>query len=202
MSDHPPRPPVVESTIHLIARARTGDQEAVERLFARHLGPLRRWASGRLPKWARDLTDTDDLVQDTLLRTLKRIGEFDPRGAGALQAYLRQAIVNAVREELRKKSRRPDAVSLDMLEADSRLSPLEQAIGHEALGRYEDALAQLTVVEREAIIGRIEMGYTYEELAEVLGKPTADAARKTAQRALLRLVEEMEKGSSAQRPNE
>ena len=46
------------------------------------------------------------------------------------------------------------------------------------------------------------MGYTYEELAEVLGKPTADAARKTAQRALLRLVEEMEKGSSAQRPNE
>lgn len=202
MSDHPPRPPVVESTIHLIARARTGDQEAVERLFARHLGPLRRWASGRLPKWARDLTDTDDLVQDTLLRTLKRIGEFDPRGAGALQAYLRQAIVNAVREELRKKSRRPDAASLDMLEADSRLSPLEQAIGQEALGRYEHALAQLTVVEREAIIGRIEMGYTYEELAEVLGKPTADAARKTAQRALLRLVEEMEKGSPAQRPNE
>ena len=112
MSDHPPRPPDVESTIHLIARARTGDQEAVERLFARHLGPLRRWASGRLPKWARDLTDTDDLVQDTLLRTLKRIGEFDPRGAGALQAYLRQAIVNAVREELRKKGRRPDAVSV------------------------------------------------------------------------------------------
>jgi RNA polymerase sigma factor (sigma-70 family) len=198
MADHPPRSPEVESTIHLIARARAGDQEAVERLFARHLGPLRRWTSGRLPKWARDLADTDDLVQDTLLRTLKRIGEFDPRGAGALQAYLRQAIVNAVREELRKKSRRPDGASLDLLEADSRVSPLEQAIGQEALARYEHALARLTVVDREAIIGRIEMGYTYEELAEVLGKPTADAARKAAHRALLRLVEEMEKGPSTE----
>jgi DNA-directed RNA polymerase specialized sigma24 family protein len=35
------------------------------------------------------------------------------------------------------------------------------------------------------------MGYSYEEMADVLGKPTADAARKAAQRALVRLVEEM-----------
>jgi RNA polymerase sigma-70 factor (ECF subfamily) len=185
--------PDVESTIHLIERAQAGDAEAVERLFSRHLAPLRRWASGRLPRWARDLTDTDDLVQDTLLRTFKRIGEFEPRGAGALQAYLRQALVNAVREELRRKSRRPEAADLDALEADARLSPLEQAIGAEALGRYEHALGGLTDVEREAIIGRVEMGYTYEELAEILGKPSAEAARKAAQRALLRLVEEMDR---------
>ena len=43
----------------------------------------------------------------------------------------------------------------------------------------------------EAIIGRVEMEYSYAELAEVLGKPTADAARKAARRALLRLAEEM-----------
>ena len=199
VSDRPPRLPEVESTIHLIERAQAGDQEAVERLFARHLAPLRRWASGRLPKWARDLADTDDLVQDTLLRTLGRIGEFEARGAGALQGYLRQAIVNAVREELRKKGRRPDAAGLEHLEADFRSSPLEQAIGEEALGRYENALGRLTIVDREAIIGRIEMGYTYEELAEVLQKPTADAARKTAQRALLRLVEEMERDGAQRR---
>ena len=60
---------LLDSTFHLISRARNGDQEAIERLFARHLKPLQRWASGRLPKWARDLADTDDLVQDTLLQT-------------------------------------------------------------------------------------------------------------------------------------
>ena len=37
----------------------------------------------------------------------------------------------------------------------------------------------------------MEMDYSYAELAEILGKPTPDAARKAAQRALLRLAEEM-----------
>jgi RNA polymerase sigma-70 factor (ECF subfamily) len=73
-------------------------------------------------------------------------------------------------------------------------SPLEQAIGREAVERYERALQRLRPEEREAIIGRIEMGHSYEELAEALGKPTADAARKAAQRALVRLVEEMKRG--------
>jgi RNA polymerase sigma-70 factor (ECF subfamily) len=183
--------PEAESTLRLIERARTGDQDALDRLFARHSGPLRRWATGRLPKWARDVADTDDLVQETLLRTFKRIGSFEPRGIGALHAYLRQAVLNAIREELRRKKRLPDATGLEGLEVDSRLSPLEQAIGGEALDRYERALARLKPEEREAVIGRIEMGYTYEELAEALGKPTGDAARKAAQRALVRLVEEM-----------
>jgi RNA polymerase sigma factor (sigma-70 family) len=189
------RPTEVETTLHLLERARTGDQEALDRLFARHAEPLRRWATGRLPKWARDVADTDDLVQDTLLRTFKRIGDFEPRGVGALQAYLRQAILNGIREELRRKGRQPDATGLDGLEADSHLSPLEQAIGGEALDRYERALARLTEAERETIIGRIEMGYTYDELAEALGKPSGEAARKAAQRALVRLVEEMERDS-------
>src|SRR5262245_42942523 len=59
----------LESTFELIERAREGDQESLERLMARHLGPLRRFVSGRLPRWARDMSDTDDLVQDTLLKT-------------------------------------------------------------------------------------------------------------------------------------
>jgi DNA-directed RNA polymerase specialized sigma24 family protein len=73
-------------------------------------------------------------------------------------------------------------------------SPLEEAIGREAVERYERALQRLRPEEREAIIARVEMGYRYEELAEMLGKPTADAARKTAQRALVRLAEEMKRG--------
>jgi RNA polymerase sigma-70 factor (ECF subfamily) len=58
----------------LLVRARSGDHAALDRLFLRHLRPLQRWASGRLPGWARGLADTDDLVQDTLLHTLKRVG--------------------------------------------------------------------------------------------------------------------------------
>ena len=185
----------VDSTFHLIERARAGDQEALDRLFARHVKPLQRWARGRLPKWARDLADTDDLVQDTLVQTFKRIEQFEPRRVGALQAYLRQAVLNRIRNELRRKGHQPQATDLDDIEVESAESPLEQAIGREAVERYEQALQRLTAEEREAIIARVEMGYSYEELAEVLGKPTPDAARKAARRALVRLAEEMKRAA-------
>jgi RNA polymerase sigma factor (sigma-70 family) len=180
-----------ESTVTLLERARAGDQDAAERLVARHLVPLRRWARGRLPRWARDLSDTDDLVQDTLLQTMRRLAGFDPRGPGALQAYLRQAIVNRVRDELRKKGRRPDATDVDGVDLEGGPSPLEEAIGREAIEHYEQAMAALKREEREAIIGRVEMGYSYEELADVLDKPSPEAARKAAQRALVRLARQM-----------
>jgi RNA polymerase sigma-70 factor (ECF subfamily) len=183
-----------ESTSHLIDRARAGDKEALERLFLRHLKPLQRWASGRLPRWARDVVDTDDLVQDTLLKTFNRIEGFEPRRVGALQAYLRQGVLNRIRDELRRKGRQPGLTDLDGLEVDQASSPLEQAIGQEAVERYERALERLTPEDRQAIIARVEIGYSYEELAEALGKPTPDAARKAAQRALVRLIEEMKRG--------
>ena len=167
-----------ESTFELIERARKGDQAAMDRLFARHLRPLQRWASGRLPHWARDLADTDDLVQDTLLQTFKRIEDFEPRRVGALQAYLRQAVVNRLRDELRRKGRRPESTDLDETELVTGQTPLEEAIGREAVEHYEQALQRLKPEEREAIIARVEMGYSYDELAQVLGKPTADAARR------------------------
>jgi RNA polymerase sigma factor (sigma-70 family) len=184
-----------ESTFRLIERARAGDQEAMERLFARHLKPLQRWTRNRLPKWARDLADTDDLVQDTLVQTFKRIEGFEPRRVGALQAYLRQAVLNRIRNELRRKGRQPHATDLDGIEVESVESPLEQAIGREAVDRYEAALQRLTADEREAIIARVEMGYSYEELAEALGKPTPDAARTAARRALVRLAVEMKRAA-------
>jgi len=183
-----------ESTFSLIERARAGDEQALERLFERHLQPLRRWASGRLPKWARDLADTEDLVQDTLLKTFRRMDSFEPRRVGALQAYLRNAVLNRLRDELRRKGRQPESTSLDSIEIEAGESPLEQAIGREKVDAYERALAQLKPEEREAIIARVELGYSYEELAMMLDKPTADAARKAAQRALVRLAEEMKRG--------
>jgi RNA polymerase sigma factor (sigma-70 family) len=186
----PAQPRELESTFDLIDRVRQGDAQALDRLLAQHLQPLQRWASGRLPVWARDLADTDDLVQETLTRTLRKIGSFEPRHAGAFQAYLRQAVLNRIRDELRHKGRQPEKAEIEDLESEA-LSPFEQAVGREAVEDYERALARLRPEEREAIIARVEMGYTYEELAVALGKPTPDAARKTAQRALVRLAQEM-----------
>ena len=187
----PPQP--VETTVDLLARARGGDHSAVERLFARHLRPLQRFARGRLPGWARDLADTDDLVQDALLQTFKRVEAFEPRHPGALQAYLRQAVLNRLRDELRRQARAPGRADLADAEREYRGSPLEVAVGRETMAAYEQALGRLKPEEREAVIGRLEMGFSYDELALALDKPTADAARKAAQRALVRLAEEMQR---------
>jgi RNA polymerase sigma-70 factor (ECF subfamily) len=181
----------VESTVDLLAQVRGGDAVALERLCLRYLAPLRRWARGRLPKWARDLRDTDDLIQDTLIQTLRHVDAFDHRGPGSLDAYLRQALVNRVRDECRRVSRRPLVDALDDETVFDGPSPLELAVGSQALGRYDAALATLSQVEREAIVARIEMGRSYAEVAEAIGKPTADAARMTVSRALVRLAEAM-----------
>lgn len=195
MADEPKS--LLESTRQLVDRVKAGDQAALEQLFARHSAPLRRWTTGRLPGWARQLADTDDLVQDALLQTFKRMEVFEPQGPGALQAYLRQAVLNRLRDELRRRGRQPETIALDDTGSGDALgieggeSPLAQAIGRENLERYQEALMRLRPEEREAIIGRIEMGYTYQELAEAIGRPTADAARKATERALIRLAGEM-----------
>lgn len=159
-------------------------------LFTLYLPVLQRWASGRLPQWARDLTETHDVVQDVLLRTFKRVDGFEPRGEGAFHAYLRQAVMNRIRDEVRRASRLPTVVPLDEIVPHSGVSPLQAAIGNEAVERYDKALSRLTPDDRELIVARVELGLTYAELAEATGKPSADAARMAVSRALVRLAKE------------
>jgi RNA polymerase sigma-70 factor (ECF subfamily) len=191
-----PSEPGLDSTFDLVERAKRGDRDALDRLFARFLPALRRWASGRLPRWTRDLMDTDDLVQETVMRSVKRIDAFESRHEGALQAYLRQAVVNRIRDEVRRTKRRPAETELDEKHIDGSVSPLDAAIGREAVERYEAALARLRTEDREAIVARIEMDGSYQEVAKALGKPSVDAARMAVSRALLRLAEEMNRGDA------
>jgi RNA polymerase sigma factor (sigma-70 family) len=183
------------STLELLERFKQGDNEAVSLLVERSLPPLKRWARGRLPQWARGTADTQDLVQDAVIRALPRLKAFEARHPGALQAYLRQAITNHIRDEIRRVNARP-AAELRESHPDVSPSPLEKAIGREGVERYEAALKALRPAEREAIIARIELQQSYEEVAIALGKPSADAARMAVTRALKALVQIM----SAARP--
>jgi RNA polymerase sigma-70 factor, ECF subfamily len=180
-----------ESSFDLLQRVRSGDADALNRLFQRYLPALNRWARGRLPHWARDGVDTQDLVQETVIQAMKHLDTFRPQRTGALQAYLRQALMNRIRDELRRAHRRPPPAEIpDGVPANSA-SPLEEAIGQEALDSYEAALAELREDEREAIIARVELGQSYAEVAEILEKPSAEAARVAVYRALLRLAAKM-----------
>jgi RNA polymerase sigma-70 factor (ECF subfamily) len=178
----------LESSFELIERARSGDSTALDRLLTRYRPRLRRWASGRLPRYAREFTDTEDLVQDALIGAIKNFSAFECRGEWALQAYLRRAVTNRIRDEIRRVSAQPRRNPLPDSAAAAEASPLEIAAGKETFNAYERALALLNEIEREAVIARLELGCSYQEIAILVDKPTVDAARMTVARALDKLA--------------
>src|SRR5688500_9547625 len=146
-----------EPTIELVVKAREGNREAVEALLQRCLPGLKRWAHGRLPAAARGSLDTGDLVQETVLHVLRRLDAFEPRHVGAMQAYLRQSVINRIRDEVRKIGRQaPPSELPEDLQSDLT-SPLEFAVKAEAYERYRTALDDLSPREREMIVARIEV---------------------------------------------
>jgi RNA polymerase sigma-70 factor (ECF subfamily) len=190
----PPAATALESTAVLLDRVRSGDEVARERLMARYLPVLKRWAHGRLPAGARGLVDTDDLVQVTLLRSLSHLGKFEHRREGAFLAYLWRILLNALRDEVRRSVRRGGREALSEELPDPAPTLHEQAIGRDLLDRYETALANLPDEHREAVILRIEFGLTYDEIADAVGSPSANASRMTVARALVRLAERIREG--------
>jgi RNA polymerase sigma-70 factor, ECF subfamily len=181
---------VSESTIHVLERAQGGDELAAQILIERALPPVRRWARGRLPRYARSGADTEDVVQDVFLKTLRGIRRFQYRTVGSLQAYLRRAVVNRIRDLIRGSKRRGTEVDVDSEPYDWMPSPLEAAIMREQLDHFLEALRRLRPVDRQVIVWRIELGYTVEEIATRLGKSTA-AAGMTVSRAMTRLAKEL-----------
>ena len=188
--DPPPEHFDSDSTILLVQRAKDGDDIARDRLFRRLTPVVRRWATGRLPVWARYRSDSDDLVQDALMATVRNLQSINAAGSAQFYAYLYKALQNRIRDEIEKARLRPRASGepVEMLAP----SPLEAMLDAETLERYQRALATLSPEDQAAILVRIELGLSLQETAAELGKPSADAARMAVNRAVKRLVEAMQ----------
>jgi RNA polymerase sigma-70 factor (ECF subfamily) len=193
---HAPKGPTTTladgTTEALLARIRSGDSRAHDEIVRRYLPKLQRWARGRLPSWARDLADTDDLVQQTFLRALANLERFENGEPGSFLSYLRSILQNQVRDQVRRVARRPFAGELPESMAAPEDSPLEQLIGRGRLEAYERALARLTPEQRAAVMMRIELDFSWEEVARSIGSPSPGAARMLVARAVERLAEEMD----------
>lgn len=179
------------ATQQLLRLAHAGDGAAREQLLARYAPRLQRWASGRLPLHARSLLDTMDLVQETLLRVMEGLDRVEIRGPGGFQAYVRQAVLNRIRDQVRWAARRHGQGELPDDLRDPAPSPLEAAIGADVLARYERALAGLSAEDCELLHLRLELDFGHAEIAAMTGRPSPDAARMAVQRALGRLAEAM-----------
>ena len=155
-----------DATVRLLERARAGDQAALDELFERHFKVLERWATGRLPRWARGNVDTSDLLQETMLETFKRLDGFEPRGRGALQAYLRQAFINRLRNQLRRAMGRPVPEELDSrIPDDARtggaFTEPNRLINNEGLATFDPREFKLIGVASVPRWGGVSIGAVY-----------------------------------------
>ena len=175
----------------LLRRVSSGDTGAREELAVRYRPLLVRFARARLPTHARSRFETEDLVQEAFIRALEHLGSFAPERRGAFLAYLRQIVMNMVRDELRSAAhRRADPALVEQV-ADPRRGPLDLAFDREALDGYERALATLKPDEQEAVVLRLEMDCGYDEIARLTGRRSANTARMLVVRAVARLAEAM-----------
>jgi RNA polymerase sigma factor (sigma-70 family) len=135
--------------------------------------------------------DTEDLVQEAALQGFRHLRAIEPRHRRALEQYLRASIQNRIRDEVRRagKVEVPAASDFDFESPGS--SPLERTISEEEHRRYRSALAKLHEDEQALIVGRVDLGYSYEQLAIATSRPSSDAARVAVRRALVRLAKEV-----------
>lgn len=176
------------TTQDLLDRAQGGDALARDALLRRYQGALTRWAHGRLPAQARDLSETSDLVQLTLLRAMSHLDGFDPQRPGAFTSWLRRIFQNLVLDELRRARAR--GANAPRVELDADTPPeIVGLVGADGLASYQSALETLPQDLREAVVLSVEFGLSHEELAEAIGAPSANAARMRVSRALALLAD-------------
>lgn len=168
------------TTAWLLDRIKAGDKDARRDLVERIEPLLRRFARGRLPGRLRSQQDTADLIQLTWLKVLDRLDTIEAREPGALFAYLRTMLVNALREALRRDARSPIRQGLELeLAADD--GDLDDWLA------WEQSLAVLSPEHRGLVLMRFEFGMSFVEMAAELGE-TSDGVRMKFNRALARMA--------------
>lgn len=133
----------------------------------------------------RDPATAEDLVQETYLRALRAARKAEP-GPG-LRSWLFAILHNVWRNEVRR--RRPAEASDELLAripADAP-DPLEVVDRAQAGGRVLSAIDALPQPFREVIVLRCVEGFSYQEMAEIVGCPAGTVMSRLARaRALLR----------------
>ena len=128
------------------------------------------------------------------MKTIPHLGTFEPRREKALQGYLRRAVSNQIRDELRRATVIPPPEEFEESKSTAAApapSALDLVLSKETEARLANAIARLNDTDRIAVVARLRLDYSYEQIALVLGKRSSNAARMAVTRALARVAEHM-----------
>jgi RNA polymerase sigma factor (sigma-70 family) len=170
----------------LLARARAGEAAAFEQLYRWFERPVFTLAVRILGSSSGDRQEAADVLQDTMLKVLGRIGDFrggHPAGS-PFWAWLRQIAVNEALMRLRSRRTHGFEVALDDEHDLADHGPLPAAAADAA--QLQRAMAQLPAVTRTVLWLYHAEGYTHEEIA-VLMQRTASFSKSQLARGGRRL---------------
>ncbi len=154
----------------------------------RHYPFLRRVARRLLVTHGADV-DADDVVQDVVVRVLRRWERLHFADDRALAGYLHRAVVNRARDAHRAGVRWT-IIDLDTMSS-PRPSALDGLVAEEWRRRTVCALRRLSHTDRRVVVGRVVESLSFDALAASTGRPSPDAARKATARALARLRQQL-----------
>lgn len=179
----------MSETARLLEAARAGDRDALDDLYLRHEGRLRAFVASRLGPGA--LVAAEDVVQETHLESVRKIGEFVPRAPSSFYRWL-VTIARFKIAEARRTRARAEA-PLDGERAGSQTSPSGAASRAELVARALDAM---TEEQAEAVRLRYLEGLTVAEAAERMER-TAAAVKMLVSRGLASLSRALPPGPLA-----
>lgn len=175
----------------LLARARAGERAALEQIYRWFERPvftlaLRMLGNGR----GGDREEAADVLQDTMLKVLRRVGEFRGQDGSPFWAWLRQIAVNESLMRLRARRSHGFEVELDAEPGLEDHAPPPPAAADAA--QLQRAMARLPEVTRSVLWLYHAEGYTHEEIAALMQRTPSFSKSQLARggRRLRELLEE------------
>jgi RNA polymerase sigma-70 factor, ECF subfamily len=172
----------------VLRRAQGGDVDALRLLAEAYTARL----FGLLFRLTRSHETAADLVQETMVRVVRTLGDY--QHDGRFEAWLFRIAANLARDAARRSKRRGAALRLE----EAREPPLRRAEpdaemeDSEERQRLRACLAQLPAMDREILMLRHYSDLSFREIAELLGVPLGTALAR-AHRALARLRTEFDR---------
>lgn len=179
-------------SLEYVARAKRGDREALEALMSRYQDRVRRIVRIRMGSRLRSQVESMDIVQETFLTAVKKLGDFEPRDHASILQWLSRIACNQIHgaHDYHTAQRRDQDRCVPLVDEDltaRQTLPEEHAQKAEVRELLDEAMAQLPDDYREVVLLRDYCDGEWEFVAAQLGRPTAEAARELHRRAWIKL---------------
>ncbi|MCA9149819.1 MAG: sigma-70 family RNA polymerase sigma factor [Planctomycetales bacterium] len=192
------------STQVLIERVQQGDLSARELLYDRCMLPVLFLVRVSLGRKLRSKVESWDIVQETLLRSLRDLDDFRPEHSGAFHRYLAKKVDQVILDHVdywsaaKRSMDREERLDESVAPTDDRLpprqtasqSPSDQLILNEDLNHLAEAmdeLAETSPDDWDVIVAIKLLGGSLRDVAHSRGT-SPDAVKMKQRRAMLKLA--------------